>query len=80
MARAIIGVSHPAVHTEERVVYAGTQGQIIETISKQSPHRGVTILPQAFVIKTVNLRNLSGLVVASEQRYSGRPTNFQREQ
>lgn len=42
------------------------EGEVIEKIGEVPPDVGVSVLPQALVVETVDLSNLARLVVASE--------------
>lgn len=48
------------------VIYQRGKGKIIKQICKVLPNVGISIFPQALVVKTVHLRDLSALVVPSE--------------
>ena len=42
------------------------EGEVVEQIGEVSPYIGVSVLPQAFIVETVNLSDLTRFVVASE--------------
>ena len=42
------------------------EGEVVEQIGEVSPNISVSVLPQAFVVETVNLGDLARFVVASE--------------
>ena len=42
------------------------EGKVVEQIGEVSPHVGVSVLPQAFIVEAVDLGDLAGFVVASE--------------
>lgn len=48
------------------VVNQGGQRKIVEKIGKVLPHICVAVFPEALVVEAVNLGDLSGLVVATE--------------
>ena len=55
------------MHTQNLAVNQRCQGQIVEYLSTIFPSVGVSVFLLAFIIKTVYLRNLSALVVPSEE-------------
>lgn len=55
-----------SVEAENLVVDQGSQRQVVEEIGKVLPYVGVAVLSKAFIVETIDLGNLSGLVVASE--------------
>ena len=68
------------MHTENFVVYNGSQGQVIENIGAVSPNIDRSEFPQALIIKAVHLCDLSALVIASYESYSFGVPNFQCHQ
>lgn len=42
------------------------EGQIVEQISKVFPHVGIPIFAQTLVVESVDLRDLTGFVVAAQ--------------
>ena len=56
------------VISTDLVLDEGGEREIVEEISKVSPHIRVAIFPQAFVIEAVHLGNLSRFMVAAEDR------------
>ena len=42
------------------------EGEVVEQIGEVSPYVGVSVLPQTFVVETVNLSDLTRFVVSSE--------------
>jgi hypothetical protein len=58
----------PAVQTEDLVVDQSRERQVIEEIGEVLPHVRVAILSKALVVKTIDLSNLTGLVVAAKDR------------
>ena len=55
-------------------------GQIIKGIRKVFPHVGVAVLSQAFVVKAVDLGDLTTLVVSAEDGDAGFVAYFQRHE
>jgi hypothetical protein len=55
-----------AVQAEDLVVDEGCEGEVVEEVGEVLPDVGVAVFPQALVVETVNLRDLTRLVVAAE--------------
>ena len=55
-----------AVETEDLVVDEGGEGKVIEEVCEVFPDIGVAIFSEALIIEAVDLGNLSGFVVSSE--------------
>lgn len=53
------------MQAEELTFDDGSQRQVVEQLGQALPDIGVAVLATALVIEAVNLRDLSGLVVAS---------------
>ena len=43
-----------------------SKGQIVKEVSEIFPHVGVAVLPQTLVVEAIHLRDLSVLVIASQ--------------
>ena len=56
--------------TEEGVFYNCSQWKVIKEFSQSFPDVAVSILPGALIIKSVNLSDLPGFVVTSENNNS----------
>ena len=54
------------MEAEDLVVDQGGQGQVVEEVGEVFPHVGVAVFSQALVVEPVHLRDLTGLVVPSE--------------
>lgn len=65
--------------TEYLAVYKGSQGKVIKQVCEIFPHICIPVFTKAFVIKPVNLSNLSGFVVASENSYSFTESNLENK-
>lgn len=52
------------------VVDEGSEGEEVEQVRKESPYVRVSVFPQALVIETIHLCNLSRLVVPAKDCYS----------
>jgi len=56
------------VHTEHATVNDCAQSQIIKNLATPPPYIGAAIFPLTFIIKSIHLRYLAGLVVSSNKR------------
>ena len=68
------------VQTEDLVFDESSKGEVIEEVGKVFPNVGVAVFPQALVVETVDLSDLTGLVVATEDGNTLRVTNLQTDQ
>lgn len=50
-----------AVHAKDLLINQGRQSKAIKALDAVSPHTGITILSEAFVVEPIYLCNLSGL-------------------
>lgn len=55
-----------SVQAEYLSINEGGEGQIVKQISKVFPHVRVAVFAQTLVVEAVDLRNLSGFVVAAK--------------
>lgn len=62
---------------EDLVVDEGGKGEVVEKVGEVLPHIGVAILPQAFIVETVNLGDLARLVIAAEDGDALRITDLE---
>ncbi len=56
------------MEAEDLVVDEGCEGKVVKEIGEVFPHVCITIFAQTFVIETVDLRDLAGFVVSTEDR------------
>lgn len=68
------------METEYLVFNESSKGKVIEEIRKIFPNIGVAIFTQTLIIESIYLRDLSGLVVSSENRYALRVADLQAHQ
>ena len=68
------------VQTENSIRDDRGHGQIIEGVREVFPHVGVAVLSQAFVVKPVDLGDLTTLVVPAEDGDAGSVADFQRHE
>jgi len=64
------------VEAEDSVVYQRCQRKIVEHVCEVFPNDRVAVLPKALIVEAVYLRDLTGLVVSAENRYSVRIPNL----
>ena len=68
------------MEAENLVFDDSSQGQVIEQLSELLPDVGVTVLPQALVVETVDLGDLSRLVIASQDRDTVLEAHLERDE
>ena len=68
------------MHTEDAIVNNRSQGKVVEDVSAVSPHIHTAILPQTLVIETINLCDLSALMITSDEHDSFWVANFEGQQ
>jgi len=56
--------------TEDLAIDQSSQRQIVKQVSEKLPYISISILAQALVIESIYLRNLTALMVTSENGYS----------
>ena len=66
VVEGVDGGGEAAVETEDLVVDEGRQRQVVEEVGEVFPHVGVAVFAEAFVVEAVDLGDLPGFVVASE--------------
>jgi len=55
-----------SVEAENLVVDKGSEGKVIEEICEVFPNVCVAVLPETFVVEAIDLRDLTGFVVAAK--------------
>jgi len=55
-----------AVQTEDLAVHQRREGKVIKQVGEIFPHVGVSIFPQALIIETIDLGDLTALMVAAK--------------
>lgn len=55
-----------AVKAEDLVVDESSEGEVVEEVCKVLPHVGIAVLAKTFVVESVNLGDLTRLVISSE--------------
>jgi hypothetical protein len=60
-------------------IYDGTQRKIIEDFAAPAPHVAAAVLALTFVVEPVYLRDLSRLVVSTDESYAIRISHFERQ-
>lgn len=56
----------PTVQAEDLVVNEGGKGEVVEEVGKVFPDIGVAVFSQAFIVKPINLGDLTAFVVTAE--------------
>lgn len=69
-----------AVKTEDLVVDQGSEGEVVEEVGKVLPHVGVAVFSEALVVEAVDLGDLTGLVVSSEDGDSLRVSDLEGDE
>jgi len=80
MVESVDGRGKSTVQAEDRILDKGGEGKVVKEVCKAFPDVCVAVLPQAFVIESINLRNLPALVVASENGHSVLVSDLHRYQ
>ena len=65
-----------SVEAEDLVVDKGSKGEVVEEVCKVFPYIRVAIFSETFVVETVDLRDLTGFVVATEDGDALRISDF----
>jgi len=66
-----------SVEAEDLVVDQGSEGKVVEEIGEVLPYVGIAVFSKALIIKPIDLCDLAGLVVATEDGDALRISNFQ---
>jgi hypothetical protein len=68
------------METENVALNNSGERKVVEQAGKVLPHVGVSILTETFIVESIDLSNLLGLVVASQDGDSVRMTHFVADQ
>ena len=68
------------MQAENLVVDQGSERKIVEEVGEVLPDIGVAVFSQAFVVEAIDLRDLSGFVVAAENRDSLRIADLEGDE
>lgn len=66
------------MHAEHPSIHHSSQTQVVEDITAIPPYIYAPVLPLALVVKSVHLCDLARFVIASDERYSIRISNFEQ--
>ena len=66
------------MNTENTVIYQCSERQVIEHFRAVTPHIHRAIFAQTFIIKSINLSNLTAFVVSADQSDSVRIADLSR--
>jgi hypothetical protein len=80
LVQAVKAGRETSMKTKDLVFNNCGQRQQVEQVGKVFPDIGVSVLPQALVIKTINLSDLPGFVISSQNGNSVGESNFKRNQ
>jgi hypothetical protein len=69
--------AQPTVQTEDLVFNESSEGKVVEEIGEVFPHVGVAIFAKALVVESVDLGDLTGLVIATKDGDTLGVTNLQ---
>jgi hypothetical protein len=68
------------MHTKHSSIHHRPQTQIIENITTISPNVTAPILPLAFIVESVNLSDLSGFMISTDEGDTIRIPDFKEEE
>jgi len=54
------------MQAEDLVLYNCSEGEVIKEFSEVFPHVGISVFPQAFIVETIDLSNLSAFVISTQ--------------
>lgn len=66
-----------SVETEDLIVDKGGKGEVVEEVGEVFPYIGIAILSKALIIEAVDLSDLAGFVVATENGDALGVSNFE---
>ena len=69
-----------AVQTEDLVFNEGSEGEVVEEVGEVFPHVRIAVFAKALVVEVVDLGDLTGFVVATEDGNTLRVANLQAHQ
>jgi hypothetical protein len=55
-----------SVKTEDLIIDQSSEGKVIEEVGKVLPHIGIAVFPKAFVVKAVDLGNLTRFMISTQ--------------
>jgi uncharacterized protein involved in propanediol utilization len=58
------------MEAENFLFHHSSQGEVIEEICEVFPHVGVAVLAEAFIVETVDLRDLTRFMISTENSHS----------
>jgi hypothetical protein len=80
VVESVNGWTQSTVKTENLVFDESSEGKVVEKVGEVFPHVGIAIFAETFVIESVDLCDLSGLVVSTEDGNTLRVTDLQGDQ
>lgn len=58
------------MQTEELILNHSSEREVVKELGENLPNIGVSILPATFIIESINLSDLPGLMISSQNSYS----------
>lgn len=80
VVESVDGRTQSTVKTENLVFDESSEGKVVEKVGEVFPHVGIAVFAETFVIESVDLCDLSGFVVSTEDGNTLRVTDLQRDQ
>mgnify|MGYP001635523497 CR=1 FL=1 len=80
VVESVNGWTQSTVKTENLVFDESSKGKVVEKVGEVFPHVGIAVFAETFVIESVDLCDLSGLVVSTKNRNTLRVTDLQGDQ
>ena len=78
MIQSVNAGTEASVQAEDLSVHEGRERQVVKQVGEVFPDVSVAIFPEAFVVETVDLGDLAGFVVATEDRDTLAETNLEQ--
>ena len=66
-----------SVKAEDLVVDKGSEGEVVEKVSEVFPYVCITVFSKALIVEAIDLGDLAGFVVATEDRNALRVSDFE---
>jgi len=76
LIQSINGWGETTVKAEDLAFDDGGEGQVVKEFSECFPDVSITVLSQALIIETIDLNNLSKLIITSKNNESIKITNL----
>jgi len=73
------GGGESTVKAEDLVINEGSEGKVIEEVGEVLPDVGISIFSEALVIKAIDLSDLTGFMISTENGDSAWVSDFERD-